>query len=145
MNINNNAENIATKKKKEIPLVIIARKVKCLFFGVFNRKKEVKSVAKEINRQEIEPYRPDPSVKFPWDDELLIFDNFNHAMDVYESGEYTLFYIRPSSEGGPFWDVSPRIEITKRNQRHTIEALVAGGIDKDQAAKEVIGWSNPTS
>ncbi|MCD9485896.1 hypothetical protein GLP10_01940 [Photobacterium iliopiscarium] len=118
----------------------MAHKVKRRFLGMFNQKKEVELEIKPIERKEIKSYRPDTSIKFTWDDELLIFDDFNHAMDVYESGDYTLFYIKSSSEGGPFWDVSPRLEITKRNQRQTIEALVAGGIDKDQAAKEVISW-----
>ncbi|MCF2242593.1 hypothetical protein [Photobacterium iliopiscarium] len=137
-----NSSNAESKKTsiKKISLVIMAHKVKRRFLGMFNQKKEVELEIKPIERKEIKSYRPDTSIKFTWDDELLIFDDFNHAMDVYESGDYTLFYIKSSSEGGPFWDVSPRLEITKRNQRQTIEALVAGGIDKDQAAKEVISW-----
>ena len=133
-----NSKNTVKEKGKEIPLIILVRKSKSLLLKLIKREKKVK----QIDRKEIEPYTPDSSIKFLWDNELMIFDDFNHAMDIYESGSYTLFYINSSSEGGPFWEVIPREAITKLNQRHTIEALVAGGIDKDQAAKEVIGWVN---
>ena len=135
----NDKKSLVTEEKK-IPLFVFGKKIKDLFFCTAKRKKNIKPVV-PADRQEIEPYRPDSSIKFPWDNELLIFDDFNHAMDVYESGDYTLYLIKSSSEGGPYWDVSPRVEVTKLNQRQTIEALVAGGIDKDRAAKEVIGWS----
>ncbi|KAB1179972.1 hypothetical protein [Photobacterium damselae] len=122
-------------------LTLLKSKLVGLIKSKVKNDKELKKKPTVIDRSEIEPYRPDGSIKFPWDARLHIYDDFDQAMDLYESGDYTLLFIGSSSEGGPYWDVSPRTEITKLNQRETIEALVAGGIDKDAAAKEVISWS----